>query len=196
MIKFMFKTAVASLTLAASVCSASSAAALPTSQQTRLQWASDTNLRPQIYASLQGFAERRRGDYFVPGERIAEQIDQGLSGAPDPEVDLGEGLRFLSAARLHSGRDRAAVVLDSGNQVVYAALLNHACHRVSVAATGAVTPGALADVKTQCDQTAHVTIFAHEKPSRRMQTVFANWARRYDRNAIVELRIFKPSSGR
>lgn len=152
-----FGVMVAALTAPAAVSAATGGTA----------WYSDAQSWLQMSSSLADLVGGRRGDFIVPGIEIREQLDLAMSGAPDPEIQVSGGLKLRGGARLHSGTEGGALVVDGGNHVIYAGLLNHHCHWQHSAG---------AEV-TECDAAPHLTIFAKDMaPPPAVISAFTDWA--------------------
>lgn len=83
----------------------------------------------RMATALHKFAGPLRGNYMqVYPPLVGDQILEGLTGPPDPILDLAGGLRLVSGCRQHSCDEKAAVILSRGYRVEAAAIISPHCH--------------------------------------------------------------------
>ena len=155
-------------------------------------WWSDVTYRKQLWVAIQTFTGAAKGDYFQPGELLADQIGDGLGGRPEDAKTLPDGSRFLSAGRAHSGREWAAVVIAAGGHVTSAALINFGCHYSNEKDPNAQPGRAAPNAKRRvvCQSTPRLTIFSHDELSKAVRDAYLSWGLSHAKNIECDERRF------
>jgi hypothetical protein len=102
---------------------------------------------PAIAKSIRQEFGRLRGDYYVPGRRVSDQIIMGL-GIPNPDRKISDGNVLQSGCRRHSCDEKSAVIVTPAGAMLAAALIHFRCD------------------PRDCDSVPHLTMFMKQKNDR------------------------------
>lgn len=141
-------------------------------------WWLDISFLHENGKKVDEFFGSAKGSYFTPGERIADQVTEGLGGAPNPEVDVEGGLRFFSAHRPHSS-EGAGVMIEADGDVVYAGLVHFNCATVDKIKDPVMPDRIKSQPKkpaVSCDRKPSLTIFTRSKLTQAAREMFKQWA--------------------
>ena len=132
-------------------------------------WWIDPAFTKVLHRSIKRFAGKAEGDYFVPQALVADEIKEGLGGPPEPAVEESGGIRLIAGGRFHSAEERAAVLLNSRQQVVLAGLIHFGCARQQ---------GSDARPRVSCQDKPQLTVFERGSPDVASKQMLIDWALR------------------
>ena len=92
-----------------------------------------------------------RGNYFVRGRRVSDQIMMGL-GIPNPERKISDGNFLLSGCRRHDCPEKSAVIVTPTDAMLAASMIYFPCSMEKAA--------------PDCFKTPHLRIFMKKKNDR------------------------------
>jgi hypothetical protein len=126
-------------------------------------------------AVLSAYFGQSAGDYIIPGKPLVQQFGEALSGPPNKDVDVGNGVTLISGCRYKSCIEKGAVVINGNNTVEAAGLIHFNC-KSSAKKSGA-----------SCSKSPTFTLFVpmHNK-SLDAEISVLRWAHEYAPEAIFE----------
>ena len=182
-----------------------------TARASTYTWWTDQRFLRDTGVQADKFFGHSTGSYLWPHALIADQIGDALGGAPEPEVDIDGGrMHLFAASRPHSGREHAAIVMDTHYILLYAALIHFNCieqdfidspplaasiaslnaERMRLQALGVPTSRLPPrHIATTCDSTPTLTIFAHSPQTNAMTARLTQWAVHASNQADIRVNV-------
>ncbi len=135
-----------------------------------------SKLRSMIYKSAKQFFGLRKGNYFVQGRLLSDQVFIGME-IPDPVLRLADGNYLESGCRRHSCDEKGALIVTPAGKILAAGLITFHCGRISVH-------------EVSCDP--QLTMFVKETSDQSMLLhELKGWAERNKSTAPEEIKILR-----
>ncbi|WP_146093803.1 hypothetical protein [Xanthomonas arboricola] len=126
-------------------------------------------------AVLSAYFGQSAGDYIIPGKPLVQQFGEALSGPPNKDVEVGNGLTLVSGCRYKSCIEKGAVAIKSDNTVEAAGLIHFNC-KADTKKSGA-----------SCSKNPTFTLFVpRNKKSLDAEISVLRWAHEYAPDATFE----------
>lgn len=124
--------------------------------------AADEVSHPAVGKSIRQELGNLRGDYFVRGGGVSDQIIMGL-GIPNPEKKISDGNFLQSGCRRHSCDEKSAVIVTPAGTMLAAGMIYSPC--------------SVNNAAPDCFMTVHLKIFMKKKNNRpAFVQELQNWA--------------------